>query len=118
MSARFRPRRRSPLAAVGVAAAMLTVSHPSIASSQPAATVPPPEARPSIRSRPLPEPPTIDGVLDDGAWREGPVEIGELLTYNPLYGDKVPQQTRVWIGHDAGFLYFAFQCDDPHPSDI
>jgi hypothetical protein len=24
----------------------------------------------------------------------------------------------VWVSHDADYLYFAFQCDDPDPSSI
>ncbi len=64
------------------------------------------------------QPPIIDGVLDEDAWREGPVETGEWLSYNPLYGSTIPQKTRVWLGHDTNFLYFAFQCEDPDPSAI
>jgi Domain of unknown function (DUF5916)/Carbohydrate family 9 binding domain-like len=74
--------------------------------------------KPTIQSRPLAEPPMIDGVLDDSAWTAGPVETGEWLSYNPLHGDKIPQKTKVWIGHDTNYLYFAFQCDDPDPSGI
>ena len=76
----------------------------------------PPPAKPSLQSHRLSQPPIIDGVLDDDAWREGPVETGEWLSYNPLYGRPVPQKTKVWIGHDTDYLYFAFQCDDPDPS--
>jgi Domain of unknown function (DUF5916)/Carbohydrate family 9 binding domain-like len=75
-------------------------------------------ARPSLRSHPIQQAPAIDGVLDDAAWRDSAVEVGDLLSYNPLYGERVPQRTKVWIGHDADFLYFAFQCDDPDPSSI
>ena len=74
--------------------------------------------KPSLRSHRLSQPPNIDGVLDDEAWREGPLETGEWLSYNPLYGSSVPQKTKVWIGHDTNYLYFAFQCDDPDPSAI
>ena len=49
---------------------------------------------------------------------DGPLETGEWLSYNPLHGTAIPQQTKVWIGHDADYLYFAFQCDDPEPSGI
>jgi hypothetical protein len=74
--------------------------------------------RPSLRSQRLTQPPIIDGLLDDEAWREPPVEIGEWLSYNPLHGEKVPQKTKVWVAHDTDYLYFAFQCDDPDPSAI
>src|SRR6185295_17040429 len=75
-------------------------------------------ARPELHARRLPQPPVIDGVLDDDAWREPPYETGEWRSYNPLYGDTLPQQTKVWIGYDANYLYFAFQCLDPQPSAI
>jgi hypothetical protein len=76
------------------------------------------EARPALQAVAVTVPPTIDGLLDDVAWRGQAQPTGEWLSYNPLHGDKVPQQTRVWIAHDAGYLYFAFQCDDPDPSAI
>lgn len=62
--------------------------------------------------------PRIDGVLDDNAWTGDAVPMGEWRSYNPLYGDTVPQQTRVWVAYDADALYFAFQCDDPEPAAI
>ena len=75
-------------------------------------------ARPVLRSHRMQQAPVIDGVLDDDAWREGPLETGEWLSYNPLHGNKIPQQTKVWIAHDSDYLYFAFQCDDPEPGRI
>src|SRR5262245_6772773 len=75
-------------------------------------------ARPELRSHRLSQAPSIDGLLDDDAWRETPAETGDWLSYNPLHGEKVPQSTKVWIAHDADYLYFAFQCDDPNPSQI
>jgi hypothetical protein len=75
-------------------------------------------ARPVLRSHRVQQAPAIDGVLDDDAWREAPLETGEWLSYNPLHGNKIPQQTKVWIAHDSNYLYFAFQCDDPEPQRI
>jgi hypothetical protein len=71
-----------------------------------------------LRSHRLSQPPIVDGLLDDDAWRDAPLETGDWLSYNPLHGSKVPQTTKVWIAHDSDFLYFAFQCDDPNPSNI
>ena len=62
--------------------------------------------------------PTIDGALDDEAWRGAPQPTGEWRSYNPLNGDTIPQQTRVWIAYDDRYLYFAFQCDDQEPDRI
>ncbi len=63
-------------------------------------------------------PPVIDGVLDDDAWKAGPLPLGEWLSYNPLYGDRIPHATAVWVGYDDRFLYFAFRCSDPEPDKI
>src|ERR687892_416991 len=74
--------------------------------------------RPNLEAVRVTSPPAIDGLLDDEAWRGEAQPTGEWLSYNPLHGNKIPQQTRVWIAYDARFIYFAFQCDDPEPSRI
>jgi hypothetical protein len=63
-------------------------------------------------------PPVIDGVLDDEAWAGGPLKLDAWISYNPLYGDHVPQETAVWAAFDDRFLYFAFRCSDPEPARI
>jgi Domain of unknown function (DUF5916)/Carbohydrate family 9 binding domain-like len=75
-------------------------------------------ARAELQARRVQQSPVIDGVLDDVAWGEPSLETGEWRSYNPLYGDTLPQQTKVWIAYDADYLYFAFQCQDPQPSAI
>ena len=75
-------------------------------------------ARAELRPHRVARAPVIDGVLDDEAWQEPPMETGEWLSYNPLYGDQVPQKTKVWVASDADYIYFAFQCDDPEPAGI
>ena len=84
--------------------------------SKPPAGPPPPA--PELRAHRTGQPPAIDGVLDDVAWREPALETGDWRSYNPLYGDTVPQQTKVWVAYDADYLYFAFQCQDPQPGGI
>lgn len=61
--------------------------------------------------------PRIDGVLDDEAWQIPPLEK-DFITYYPVYGEKLPYATRVWITYDNKNLYFAFDCSDPEPSKI
>ncbi len=73
---------------------------------------------PTIKATRLQDAPHIDGVLDDRAWTSPPVETSAWLSYNPLHGDTIPQQTRVWVAYDPDALYFAFQCDDPEPERI
>jgi hypothetical protein len=74
--------------------------------------------RPILRAVRIATPPAIDGTLDDEAWRGDALPTGEWLSYNPLHGSSIPQRTRVWVGYDSRYLYFAFQCDDPDPSRI
>lgn len=74
--------------------------------------------RADLRPARAPQPPVIDGLLDDEVWRGGPVPTGEWLSYNPLRGNPIPQQTEVWISYDADYLYFAFNCLDPDPNGI
>ena len=71
-----------------------------------------------MRAHRLAKPPAIDGILDDEAWTAAPLPSGTWKSYNPLYGDQIPQQTTVWVAYDNDALYFAFRCDDPQPDRI
>ncbi|MCK4965447.1 carbohydrate binding family 9 domain-containing protein, partial [bacterium] len=62
-------------------------------------------------------PPKIDGVLNDGVWKNPPLEK-DFITYKPLYGEVLPQKTLVWIAYDSENLYFAFKCHDSEPQKI
>jgi hypothetical protein len=75
-------------------------------------------ARPQLRAVRVSKAPVIDGVLDDDAWTSSVQETGEWKSYNPLYGDTIPQHTTVWIAYDSDSIYFAFKCDDPQPAGI
>ncbi|HSQ34636.1 MAG TPA: DUF5916 domain-containing protein [Candidatus Binatia bacterium] len=58
--------------------------------------------------------PKIDAVLDDHAWKNGPIVQEPFVTNGPVYGKPLPEKTKVWISYDADNLYFAFYCyDDP-----
>jgi hypothetical protein len=75
-------------------------------------------ARPQLQAARLTTPPAIDGVLDDEAWSGEPLQTGDWLSYDPLYGSALPQKTQVWVGYDSRYLYFAFRCEDPEPARI
>ncbi len=109
--------RRSLISTVILVAVIVS---PTDAPAQSAPDVPtqPATARAELRPERAAQPPVIDGILDDDAWRGGALETGEWLSYNPLHGNAIPQQTKVWISYDADYLYFAFQCDDPQPAGI
>ena len=76
-----------------------------------------PRATP-LRATRLSQAPVIDGALDDAAWSGAPLPTEKWLSYNPLHGDSIPQQTSVWVAYDADAMYFAFKCDDPEPGRI
>ena len=97
-------------ALVAVAVAMLC-AFPAPLFSQP-----PP--RPQLEAHRVVSAPTIDGVLNDEEWRREPIAAGPWLSYNPLHGDELSQQTMVWVSYDADYLYFAFRCDDPEPGGV
>jgi len=63
-------------------------------------------------------PPVIDGLLDDAAWQGAPLALGDWLTYNPLNGEKLAQETQVRVAYDDRYLYFAFHCVDPEPDKV
>lgn len=64
------------------------------------------------------QPPQIDGDLKDEVWRGAPLDIGDWLSYNPLYGEKAQQRTEVRIAYDDRYIYFAFHCFDSEPDKI
>jgi hypothetical protein len=75
-------------------------------------------ARPNIRPVRAARPPVIDGRLDDEAWQDALLPLGEWLTYNPLNGEKLAQSTEVRAAYDDRNLYFAFHCVDPEPAGV
>jgi hypothetical protein len=99
-----------------VAAISLALCAPLLAQESPAAK--PVTSRPELHAYRVSRPPVIDGALDDEAWTHPPMETTEWLSYNPLNGDRIPQQTHVWVAYDDNYLYFAFKCDDPEPAGI
>ena len=76
--------------------------------------------RPEFRVARANEPPKIDGVLDDDAWEQEPLPLGEWIAYNPLRGGTMPMQHRtdVRIAYDNRNIYFAFHCLDNEPDKI
>lgn len=61
--------------------------------------------------------PAIDGRLDEDVWQSIPISR-PFMTYNPTYGEELPQRTDVWIAYDDENLYFAFRCYDTEPGEI
>ncbi len=65
-----------------------------------------------------PVPPVIDGNLDDEVWKTGPTIDDIFITYNPNFGEVLPQKTLVRIAYDPDNIYFAFYCHDTEPGKI
>ena len=67
-------------------------------------------------------PPTIDGVLDDEAWKVAPLPMtfDQWKSYNPVRGDTMPEifRTEVRITYDDRNVYFAFHCFDNEADKI
>jgi hypothetical protein len=88
------------------------------AGTSTASSAAPQDARPPLVAHRALKPPVIDGVLDDVAWEGGPLALDAWISYNPLYGDRIPHETLVWVAYDERFLYFAFRCTDPEPARV
>jgi len=76
------------------------------------------QSRKEFRVSRAEQPPKIDGDLHDEAWSGEPLETTDWLSYNPLYGTKMPQRTEARITYDDRYLYFAFHCIDSEPDKI
>ncbi|UCH95063.1 MAG: carbohydrate binding family 9 domain-containing protein [Candidatus Aminicenantes bacterium] len=61
--------------------------------------------------------PKIDGILDEEAWQNPPLEK-EFISYSRIYGEILPYKTLIWPSYDDENLYFAFLCCDPEPQKI
>jgi len=63
------------------------------------------------------EAPTIDGFLDDEAWRRAPV-AGDFIQMEPNEGDPATEETEVRVLYGADALYVAFRLRDSRPDSI
>lgn len=61
--------------------------------------------------------PTIDGQLDEAAWRMTEAAEG-LIQFQPHNGEPSPLRTTASFGFDDEALYVAFTCHDPEPLAI
>ncbi|MCP4220084.1 MAG: carbohydrate binding family 9 domain-containing protein [bacterium] len=64
------------------------------------------------------KPPKLDGVLDDDAWKDGPIVNGPFIINSPVYGETLKQKTEIYIAYDPDNIYFAFYCHDDEPDKI
>jgi hypothetical protein len=85
---------------------------PSTASAQTATqdrasapSAPAPSARPTVTAVRAPQPPTVDGRLDDPIWRASP-PIAAFVQERPAEGAPATEQTEVHVAYDNDRLYF------------
>src|SRR5262249_5155279 len=76
------------------------------------------QVRPELRAHRVTSPPKIDGLLDDQAWVEPALELGDWVSYNPVRGDTGPERTEVRVAYDDRFIYFAFHCISDDPAQV
>lgn len=60
---------------------------------------------------------TIDGALDETAWRAAP-KIGDLTQRQPEPGQPPTERTEVALLHDGNYLYIGITCYDSEPQKI
>jgi len=59
-------------------------------------------------AQPVAQPPSLDGRLDDAAWRNAPV-----ITMSDYMGAPTEVATQVGVAYDPQHLYLRFSCADP-----
>ncbi|HKS93778.1 MAG TPA: DUF5916 domain-containing protein, partial [Gammaproteobacteria bacterium] len=72
---------------------------------------------PTVMALPADGPVTIDGKLDEPAWRHAGV-IADLTQQSPHPGQPTPYHTKILLLHDAHTLYIGVIAEDPDPSKI
>src|SRR5437868_295234 len=72
--------------------------------------------RPSIRAVHTSASITLDGRLDESAWRDAPILT--LTQQSPRPGADTPYATQVRIIVTGDSIYFGFECKDPHPGRV
>ncbi len=73
------------------------------------------QSTPPIPAHKLDHAPTIDGVVNDGEWKDVPFVEG-LFDQNT--GAAYPESGRFWIAYDHDFVYFAARMQESQPGQI
>jgi len=59
----------------------------------------------------------IDGDLSETVWSNSAISE-KFITFSPIFGEVLGQETKVWTAYDNKNLYFAFKCYDTEPNKI
>ncbi|MDI6846020.1 MAG: DUF5916 domain-containing protein [Candidatus Saccharicenans sp.] len=71
----------------------------------------------AIARRVNPQPPSIDGKLDDHAWQSGEW-YSDFVQFHPYEGQAPTEQTAFKILYDQSHLYIGIRCYDSQPQTI
>jgi len=96
----------------GLSAASSSPSSPPASRSE----LPPPDAK-SVRALRAADPITLDGRLDEPAWKDAAASTG-FTQNDPQDGTPATEPTDVWVAYDDHALYVAAFCHDSEPSKI
>ena len=70
--------------------------------------------RPVVRPPRLPQPPVIDGRLDDAVWADA-AHITELVQRRPLDGVPASEASDIYLGYDSDHLYVGLHAHYSNP---
>ena len=73
--------------------------------------------RPTGQARWTPEPPSIDGRLDDAVWLAAP-DLGPLTEVVPEEGARPADATEIRVLFDSEAIYFGIRCFDSEPDKL
>ncbi|MEW6751082.1 MAG: DUF5916 domain-containing protein [Candidatus Latescibacterota bacterium] len=76
-----------------------------------------PEPRTATAARASPHAPRIDGVLDDAAWQQAPLQEG-FQQRDPAEGEPASERTAFQVAYDEQALYVGVRCFDCEPSRV
>ena len=76
-----------------------------------------PNERFNVEPRRTPEPPTLDGVLEDAEWGRATV-IDEFVQQEPSEGDPATERTIVHLMYDEHALYVGVEAHDSLPNGV
>jgi hypothetical protein len=76
-----------------------------------------PDGHVTVRATRIAEPMSIDGRLDEGAYRTVP-SITDFIQQEPSEGAPVTEKTEAWILYDDTTIYVACRCWDANPDRI
>ena len=73
--------------------------------------------RPSVSAIFAPEPPTVDGALDDAIWRTA-ARITEFVQVAPVEGDAATEDTEIFVAFDSTHLYLGMHAHYSNPGIV